>query len=75
MYEVQNESFYSVTEQLKVGYAFSCLWQKTKPLNEKMKPFQGFFMIEQLKYLIIPQYMRSSGRLIEVDQKRSTTPY
>lgn len=55
MYEVQNDDFYSVTEQLKLGYALNCLWQKMKPSNEVNETLSEFFMFEQLKHLIIPQ--------------------
>lgn len=75
MYEVQKEDFYSVTEQLKLDYALSCPWQKMKPSNEKTETLSEFFMFEQLKYLIIPQYMRSSGRLIKIDWNRSITSH
>lgn len=75
MYKVKNEDFYSETEQIKLGCSLSCLWQKTKPSNEENKTLLGIFMFEQLKHLLIPQYMRSSGSLIEIDWNRSTTSH
>lgn len=63
----------SVKEQLKLGYALSCPLQKMNPSSHFKNKSFSFFMFEQIKHLIIHQYIRSGGSLFEIDRIRSTT--